>query len=45
MEYTAYSVNEMMADLDNNAASASDKYKGQYLEITGRLSNIDSDGK
>ena len=45
VEYTAYSVNEMMADLDNNAASASDKYKGQYLEITGRLSNIDSDGK
>ena len=45
VEYTAYSVNEMMADLDNNAASASDKYKGQNLEITGRLSNIDSDGK
>lgn len=45
VEYAAYTVNEMMADLDNNAASASDKYKGQYLEITGRLSNIDSDGK
>ena len=25
--------------------NASDKYKGQYLEITGKLSVIDSNGK
>lgn len=45
IEYTAVSVNDMMSDLDSNAMGASDKYKGQYLEITGRLGNIDSSGK
>ena len=44
IEYTAVTVDEMTDALDNNAAAASDKYDGQYLEITGRLSNIDSDG-
>lgn len=45
IEYTAYTVDEMMADLKSNAMNASDKYKGQYLEITGKLSVIDSNGK
>lgn len=45
IEYTAVSANDMMSDLDSNAMGASDKYKGQYLEITGRLGNIDSSGK
>lgn len=45
INYTAYTVNEMMNDLKNNPLNASDKYKGQYIEITGRLGNIDSDGK
>ena len=45
IEYTAVSVNDMMSQLDDNALGASDKYKGQYLEITGRLGNIDSSGK
>lgn len=45
IQYTAYTVNEMMDDLSNNPLSASDKYKGQYIEITGRLGNIDSSGK
>ena len=45
IEYTAVSVNDMMSDLDNNAMGASDKYKGKYLEITGKLSNIDAAGK
>ena len=45
IEYTSVSVNDMMSDLDSNAMGASDKYKGQYLEITGRLGNIDSSGK
>lgn len=45
IEYTAVSVNDMMSDLDSNAMGASDKYKGKYLEITGKLSNIDAAGK
>lgn len=45
IQYTAYTVNEMMDDLNANALNASDKYKDQYIEITGRLGNIDSSGK
>lgn len=45
IEYTSVSVNDMMSQLDDNALGASDKYKGQYLEITGRLGTIDSSGK
>lgn len=45
IEYTTVSVNDMMADLDNNAMEASDKYKDKYLEITGKLTNIDASGK
>lgn len=33
----------MVDALDKNAAAASDEYKDKYLEITGKLSNIDSD--
>ena len=43
--YTAYTVDEMMDDLNTNAMNASDKYKNQYIEITGKLESIDSDGK
>jgi hypothetical protein len=35
----------MMDALNNNAMGASDKYKGKYLEITGKLTNIDAAGK
>lgn len=35
----------MMSDLENNAAAAQKKYKGQYLRVTGRLEVIDSDMK
>lgn len=45
IEYTSVTVNELMSDLDSNAMNASDKYKGKYLEVTGKLSNIDSSGK
>lgn len=45
VEYTACSVNEMMQALNENAMGASEKYKNQYLEVTGRLGVIDSDGK
>ena len=44
VEYTACTADELAADLEKNAASASKKYKGQYLEVTGKLENIDSDG-
>ncbi len=43
--YTAYAVSELMDDLNGNALKAADKYKDQYVELTGRLNNIDSSGK
>lgn len=45
IEYTAYTVTELSEDLDSNALKAADKYKGQYVELAGRLSVIDSNGK
>ena len=45
IEYTAYSIGTMMDDLETNALSAKEKYKDQYIEITGVLSVIDSSGK
>jgi hypothetical protein len=42
--YTPCTVNDMMATLESNALNASDTYKDQYLEVTGRLGNIDSSG-
>lgn len=38
-------VDELVADLRDNALKAASTYKDQYVELTGRLSNIDSDGK
>lgn len=43
--YTAYTVTQMMDDLDKNALKAESTYKDQYVEITGRLGTIDSSGK
>jgi aspartyl/asparaginyl-tRNA synthetase len=34
-----------MDDLDKNALKAEKKYNDQYVELTGKLSNIDSSGK
>ena len=45
IEYITCTVNDMMQELSDNAMGASDKYKDNYLEITGRLAVIDSDGK
>ena len=45
IEYTKHTVAEMVDELDANALSAEDKYDGQYVEITGKLNVIDSDGK
>lgn len=43
--YTAYAVSDLMDDLNENALRAADKYKDQYVELTGRLNVIDSSGK
>lgn len=45
IEYTKYTVTQMLNDLNENAMKASNTYKDQYLEITGELAVIDSDGK
>ena len=45
INYTAHEVSELMNDLKANAMKASDKYKGQYVELTGKLNVIDSSGK
>lgn len=42
--YTPYDVSQMMADLNANAMNASETYKDQYVAVTGKLSNIDSNG-
>lgn len=44
IEYTSYDISTMLDDLEDNAASAKDKYDGKYVKITGKLSTIDSDG-
>lgn len=44
IEYTVCTVDEMIALLEENALSASDTYKDQYVEVTGRLDVIDSNG-
>jgi hypothetical protein len=36
---------KLMEDLKGNALNASNTYKGKYVEVTGKLSNIDSNGK
>jgi len=35
---------EMIDDLEANAMNATDKYKGKYIQVTGKLSNIDAQG-
>ena len=44
IDYTVVSVTDMMDVLNTNALKAEKTYDGQYLEITGRLGVIDSDG-
>ena len=42
--YVPVDVGKLMDELDTNALKASSKYKDQYIEITGRLGNIDASG-
>ncbi len=44
IEYKAYSVEDMIKELEDNAANADEKYRDQYVEISGRLDTIDSEG-
>jgi len=36
---------KLVEDLKGNALNASEAYKGKYVEVTGQLSSIDSNGK
>lgn len=45
ISYTHYNVTELFDALDTNAMKAQADFKGQYVEIEGYLSVIDSDGK
>ena len=45
IEYAEVTTDELSDALDKNAMNASDTYKGKYFAVTGRLSNIDSNGK
>jgi len=43
--YTEYSAAQLITDLQDNALNATNKYEGQYVQVTGKLNVIDSDGK
>lgn len=44
VEYEDVTADQMMADLESNAAVAKDTYEGKYFAVSGKLGNIDSDG-
>ena len=44
ISYSVVSVADMIDNLNANALKAEKTYDGQYLEVTGRLGNIDSNG-
>ena len=45
VEYTSYTVDDLMAQLEGNALKASNDHKGDNVRITGKLGVIDSSGK
>ena len=45
IEYTSYDVTELFDALKDNALKAQNTYNGQYVELTGYLGTIDSNGK
>ena len=45
IEYTEYTVKQLVDDLRSNALKAEQTYQDQYVELTGELQVIDSDGK
>lgn len=42
--YTSYDLADMFDELDSNAMVAEETYTDAYVEISGKISNIDSDG-
>lgn len=44
-KYIVVSVSQLAKELDANALNAKEKYDGEYVEITGRVSVIDADGR
>lgn len=44
IEYIICTIDEMEDLLTENALAAEEKYEGQYVEVTGELRTIDSDG-
>ncbi len=44
IEYESVTADQMMDDLDSNAAAAKDTYDGKYVAVSGKLGTIDSDG-
>jgi len=44
-EYTEITVDQLFEELNDNALNAEEKYGGAYVEVTGILEVIDSDGK
>lgn len=45
VSYTVCDAATLIKELEGNALRASDTYKGKYVQIQGKLSNIDSSGK
>lgn len=45
VEYTSYTVDDLMTQLEGNALKASNDHKGENVRITGKLGVIDSSGK
>lgn len=45
IEYMVCDIEEMLSEIHENAMRAEQTYKGQYIEITGSISVIDSAGK
>ena len=45
IEYVSSTATELSNALSNNAMKAQNDYENQYLEISGKLGNIDSNGK
>ena len=44
VSYKKITAAQLQKDLEENAAAASDKYKGGHYKITGKFGSIDSDG-
>lgn len=45
IEYVDVTADQLFEELSNNPVNASEKYKGAYVSVTGRMDVIDSDGE